>query len=216
MKNRFEALRARLTPLTKPRGFVMRCVSCVGAIATLASAPALAAQDTSLVVVEKVRLVVTMIPPKLRIRQPRLAQVGFYSWRLDLKTADGLSIVLASDTVMRTDNIRDIVRGSTLRRCSDGKDFSSLRCRTPMTDSVSVRDDELRIVIRDSTIVAMVRKERPRTMWGSTFEPNGRFRVDRLTVDFDDDDDEKPPPETGMAGLATGQRATKTPYVQKP
>ncbi|MEO7363492.1 MAG: hypothetical protein ABI120_24370 [Gemmatimonadaceae bacterium] len=216
MKNRFEALRTPITPPATLRRFGVRCVPCLSAIAALASPPGLAAQDSSLVVVQKDRIEITMSSPKLRIRQTRLAQSGFYSWRLDLKTVDGLSIVLASDTVMRTDNIRDIVRGSTLRRCSDGKDFSSLRCRTPMSDSVSLRDDELRIVIRDSTIVAMVRKERPRTMWGSTFEPNGRFRVDRLTVEFDDDEDKTPPPDPGMGGLKTGQAATKTPDVRKP
>lgn len=161
-------------------------------VAAFVSAPNLAAQDTSLVVVEKDRMEITMIPPKLRIRQPRPAQVGFYAWRLDLKTSDGLTIVLASDTVMRTDNIRDIVRGSTLRRCPTEKDFSSLRCKTVMTDSVSMRGDALRIVVRDSAIVTQVRKDRPPTMWGSAFEPNGRFRVDRLTVDYDDDD-VKPP-----------------------
>ncbi|MEP6832609.1 MAG: hypothetical protein ABJB74_04405 [Gemmatimonas sp.] len=147
------------------------------------------AQDTSLVVVEKQRIEITMIPPKLRIRQTRSSMIGFYSWRVDLKTADGMSVVLVSDTVMRTDNIRDIARGSTLRRCTDGKDFSSLRCKTVMTDSVTVHGDELRIVIRDPAMVALVRKERPSTMWGSTFEPNGRFRVDRLTVEYDDADD---------------------------
>ncbi len=190
--NTFDALRAPLTPLISWRGSVThsltRVVTCVCVIAALAWAPTLAAQDTSVVVVQKDRIEITMIPPKLRIRQPRLAQTGFYSWRVDLKTSDGLSIVLASDTLMRTDNIRDIVRGSTLRGCADGKDFSSRRCHTVMTDSVSVSDrgDELRIVIRDSTIVALVRKDRPHTMWGSTFEPNGRFRVDRLSVDYDD------------------------------
>ena len=193
-------------------------LACWCAIAASTVAPALSAQDTSLVVVEKDRVEITMIPPKLRIRQPRVSQIGFYSWRLDLKTADGLSIVLASDTLMRTDNVRDIGRGSTLRRCADGKDFSSLRCRTVMTDSVSMRGDKLRIVIRDSAIVAMVRKDRPSTMWGSTFEPNGRFRVDRLTVDFDDDDkDEKPPlPDPGIVRPKNGRRVPPVSNVRQP
>ena len=153
--------------------------------------PALAAQDTSIVVVEKDRVEITMIPPKLRIRQSRSALVGLYAWRIDLKTSDGLSIVIASDTVMRTDNLRDIVRGSTLRRCPPEADFSSQRCTTVMTDSVRMLGDAVRIVVRDTGIVAQVRKDRPVTMWGSTFEPNGRFRVDRLAVDYNDDDGDR-------------------------
>lgn len=165
------------------------------ALAIAAPAPeVLAAQDTSLVVVGKDRIEITMIQPKLRVRQTRGSLVGFYSWRIDLKTTDGGSIVIASDTVMRTDNIRDIVRGSTLRRCADERDFSSQRCTTVLRDSVSVRDDVVRIVLRDSAIVARVRKDRPVTMWGSAFEPNGRFRVDRLSVEYDDDEDDPPVP----------------------
>lgn len=194
-----------------------RWLSAVCVFAACLSAPTLTAQDTSLVIVEKDRVEITMIPPKLRIRPPRVAQVGFYSWRLDLMTADGLSIVLASDTLMRTDNIRDIVRGSTLRRCADGKDFSSLRCQTVMTDSVSVRGDELRIVIRNPAIVATVRKDRPLTMWGSTFEPNGRFRVDRLTVDFEDEDNAKAPlPENGTVSLKTGRQVAPPLDARRP
>ena len=60
-----------------------------------------------------------------------------------------------------------------------------------MADSVRMLGDAVRIVVRDTGIVAQVRKDRPVTMWGSTFEPNGRFRVDRLTVDYNDDDGDR-------------------------
>lgn len=171
---------------------------------------ALSAQDTSLVVVGKDRVEITIIPPKMRVRQTRNALIGFYSWRVDLKTSDGQSIVVASDTVMRTDNIRDLVRGSTLRRCPLQPDFSSLRCNTVMPDSLTVRGDAVRIVLRDAAIVALIRKDRPLTMWGSAFEPNGRFRVDRLAVEYDDED-EAPArsalPETGNRRPNSGRPA---------
>jgi hypothetical protein len=90
---------------------------------------------------------------------------------------------------MRTDNLRDIVRGSSLRRCSDAHDFSSLRCTVPLSDSATVRNDVVRIALRDSSLVHLMRSERPAQIWVSVFEPNGRFRVDQLRVAFDDDVD---------------------------
>ncbi|MGV3711105.1 MAG: hypothetical protein ACO1Q7_19945 [Gemmatimonas sp.] len=149
----------------------------------------IAAQETNQVTVDNDRVEIALVQPKLRIRQNRSLQNGFYAWRIDLRTKDGSAIAIAADTAMRTDNIRDIVRGSTLRRCPDAHDFSSLRCSTRLADSVSVRNDVVRIVLRDSSLVRLIRADRPPAVWASVFEPNGRFRVDRIRVRFDDDED---------------------------
>lgn len=148
----------------------------------------LAAQDSAAVFVMRDRVIIDVQPPKLRVRPPRTAQTGFYTWRIDIKVGDGVSIAFAADTAMRVSALRDIVRASSLRRCADPKDFSTLRCKIPMSDSVTVRGEGLRFIVRDSSIVALVRKARPTAMWASTFEPNGQFRVDRINVRYADGD----------------------------
>lgn len=158
-----------------------------------AAAPAEAtAQDSASVFVMRDRVIIDVQPPKLRVRPPRTAQIGFYAWRIDIKAGEDVSFALAADTAMRTTMLRDIVRVSSLRRCADPKDFSTLRCTIPMSDSVMVRGDGLRFVVRDSSIVALVRRARPSAMWASTFEPNGQFRVDRMNVRYADGDGDVP------------------------
>ncbi|MEO7998261.1 MAG: hypothetical protein ABI852_12500 [Gemmatimonadaceae bacterium] len=158
-----------------------------------ATSPAiLGAQDSAAVFVMRDRVIIDVQPPKLRVRPPRTAQLGFYSWRIDIKAGDGVSLAFTADTAMRVTGLRDIARASSLRRCADPKDFATLRCRIPMSDSVTVRGDGLRFIVRDSSIVALVRKARPTTMWASTFEPNGQFRVDRISVRYADGDGDEP------------------------
>lgn len=156
-----------------------------------AAAPQIAnAQDSTAVIVESDRVLIDLLPPKLRVKPARPQQYGFYAWRVDIKSKEPVSMAFTADTAMRSNSLRDIVRGSSLRRCAEPKDFSSQRCRIPMTDSVIVRGDGIRMIIRDSSIVAMMWKERPLELWGATFEPNGQFRLDRLKVRFEDPDDD--------------------------
>lgn len=179
--------------LVNARRLVMKIASVMIACVVLGSPATLFAQDSAAVFVMKDRVIIDIQPPKLRVRPARLAQAGFYTWRIDIQGAESVSIAFAADTVMRTTNIRDIVRASSLRRCADVKDFSTLRCKIPMSDSVTVRGDGLRFIVRDSGIVALVRKVRPTAMWASTFEPNGQFRIDRITVRYADGDVDEPP-----------------------
>lgn len=168
-----------------------RVVSVVGAAVLSAMMPRSAlAQDSTAVIVESDRMVIDLLPPKLRVKPARSQQYGFYAWRVDIKGKEPVSMAFTADTAMRGTNIRDIVRGSSLRRCAEPKDFSSQRCRIPMPDSVVVRGEGIRIIIRDSSMVAMMWKERPLELWGATFEPNGQFRLDRLKVRFEDPDDQ--------------------------
>ena len=55
--------------------------------------------------------------------------------------------------------------------------------------ATGVRGEGIRMIIRDSSIVAMMWRDRPLALWGSTFEPRGQFRLDRLKVRFEDPDD---------------------------
>lgn len=154
----------------------------------VARASDVVAQDTTSMIVEKDRVLITIMPPKLRVRPARSAQFGFYAWRVDIKADmkanDGVSIAFTADSAMRSSSMRDIVSAGTLRGCADPKDFSTLRCKVPMSDSVTLRGEGLRMVIRDSSIVALMWRQRSAVVWASTFEPNGQFRVDRVNVRF--------------------------------
>lgn len=178
----------RVFSLASVRGIV----ACAAGAASLFAMPHSAlAQDSTAVIVESDRMMIDLLPPKLRVKPARAQQYGFYAWRVDIKSKEPVSMAFTADTAMRGNNIRDIVRGSSLRRCAEPKDFSSQRCRIPMPDSVVVRGEGIRIIIRDSSVVAMMWKERPLELWGATFEPNGQFRLDRLKVRFEDPDDQE-------------------------
>ena len=146
------------------------------------------AQNSTAVLVEKDRVIIDIMPPKLRVKPPRSGQYGFYAWRIDIQSGGDVSFAFTADTAMRSNGLRDIVRASSLRRCADPKDFSTLRCRIPMTDTVVVQGDGIRMLIRDPSLVAFMWKHRPTGLWGSTFEPNGQYRVDRIQVRFEDSD----------------------------
>lgn len=176
--------------------FRRRVGAFLGLIAASVFAHAVAAQDSASVVVEKDRVQITMGRPLLRVRVPKSEQAGYYSWRFDV-LADSTarvalaSIVLAADSAMRSANPRDIVNGSTLRRCAEPRDFSSRRCTLVLHDSARVDGDSLRVVIRDSTLVALMWVTRPRTVTSSVFQPGGRFRVDQMGVRFVEPDTSK-------------------------
>lgn len=155
-------------------------------VCTAVTTQVLHAQNTPAVLVEKDRVIIDMMPPKLRVKPTRATQYGFYAWRVDIQHATDVSFVFTADTAMRSNNLRDIVRASSLRRCENPKDFSTQRCKIPMTDSVIVRGEGIRMLIRDSSLVAFMWKNRPTGLWGSTFEPNGQYRVDRIQVRFED------------------------------
>lgn len=174
---------------TAASGSTLTGIALVGGIVTSLFAEAADAQDSASVVVEKDRVQITLGRPLLSVRVPKSEQAGYYRWRFDVLSdsttrAVLASIVLAADSAMRSANPRDIVRGSTLRRCAEPGDVSSRRCTIVLNDSARVDGESLRVVIRDSFIVALMWANRPRTVTGSVFQPGGRFRVDQMGVRF--------------------------------
>lgn len=143
---------------------------------------------TGAAVVEKNRLVFTLAAPVVQIKTPESAKYGYYAWRLDMTARDGvsegLSMVLVSDTAMRTNDIDDILKGSTLRLCSNPKGISVLSCKQPLESKVFAQGKHVHLEVRDSTIVSLIRSIRPRTVSSRVFEPMGKFRTDELVYSY--------------------------------
>ncbi len=138
------------------------------------------------VVVESKAVVVSLPQHAARWRSQSDGAAGFYSWRLDAMRGPGLSLVLAADTMMRISNLAQIVAGSALRRCQDIHNPSARSCTLPMNDSVGVKDDFVLIILRDPATVSYFRESRPPTVSVTTFDPHGRFRIERFRVRYAD------------------------------
>lgn len=139
-------------------------------------------------VVEKDRLLFTIPGAVVKVPLPESQRYGFYLWRLDTSDREGLSMVLAADTAMRTANLVDIVRSSRLRLCPTAKEPSGLNCTRPLIGGASAHDTDVRMEIRDTGVVSMVRRRRPVAVWMTSYSPQGLFRIDSLKIVYRDRD----------------------------
>jgi hypothetical protein len=114
--------------------------------------------------------------------QPTLP--GYFAWRLDASNVSSFSFALVADTMMRANDLTQIVQGSSLRRCQDPSVISSHACAIPMTDSLGVKDAFVQMVVRDSATVRFFLEQRPGFVVVTTFLPEGRYRVERHRVRY--------------------------------
>ncbi|MEO7996379.1 MAG: hypothetical protein ABI852_02980 [Gemmatimonadaceae bacterium] len=138
------------------------------------------------IVVEETAVIVSLKQQQARWRPSLDGKPGFYSWRLDMNAQPTLGIVLAADTMMRVDNLAQIVKGSSLRLCAEGKEVATSSCKTILRDTVGVHDDFVQIILRDTSIVSYFREVRPGSVRSTTFDPHGRFHLERLRVLYRD------------------------------
>ena len=174
-------------------GLLLR-LSTAAAMLLMVAPPQLDAQTTSKirkpyleeVVVENKAIVIALPQQGSRWRSPYDGQPGFYSWRVDAKAGPGLSVVLAADTMIRGQNLTQVVAGSWLRKCQDAHNRSARSCTIRLKDSVGVKDDFVLMILRDPATVAYFKESRPATVSVSTFNPHGRFRLERFRVRYRD------------------------------
>ncbi len=133
-------------------------------------------------VVEKDRVVFTLVRPKIRSLLATERSTGHYVWRVDVTTGEPMSFVVTTDTAVSGDNLSRILRASHFRRCDDPLNISALRCAGAMSGSARISDNELRLESRDTAIVAHLRKFRPAMGMHHTFEPHGRFYSDQFHI----------------------------------
>lgn len=138
------------------------------------------------VVVESRAIVVALPQQGSRYRNPFDGQPGFYSWRIDANAGPGLSVVLAADTMLRAGNLAQAVAASSLRKCQDAHNTSARSCTIKLKDSVGVKDDHVLMILRDPATLAYFKEVRPATVSVSTFDPHGRFRLERFRVRYRD------------------------------
>lgn len=141
--------------------------------------------DSAVVEADNVMLLLAPLPK--RWRHDLAGKRGYFSWRIDVLSGAGLSIVLAADTAMRTTDVKRIVEGSTLRRCASPEIMSARNCTITMpADTVFERIDYVQFHLRDTAIVNYFRRSRPAQLTGTIHEPEGRFRIDVIPIAYHD------------------------------
>jgi len=129
--------------------------------------------------VEKDKITFFLPLPYDRMKAPETPVIGYYVWRIIVETLRPFSIVVTSDTALRTDKSRDVLRATSVRLCADPVVESARECRAPISAKMEVEFDHFRVIIRDAELVARVRRERPESYARYVVEPGGRYVLSR-------------------------------------
>ena len=140
------------------------------------------------IVVTRSRVVIMYMEPDVTVPLGKDDRYGYYVWRWNINEGGtAISLVLASDTAMRSANFGDIVKGSRVRRCRSIFETSALACAEPIDAFVSRQGQGFRIEVSDSAVVNAVHAAKPHTATGLTFVPTGRAVAATLTVLYVDE-----------------------------
>lgn len=141
-------------------------------------------------IVEHNRIILAMpLPFGMRFdlpAAPASPRIGFFAWRITIETPMPFVIAFVSDTALRTNNIADVLRAATPRRCASADAESVLDCTTPIAASTELVGDHFRLIIKDSAFVAMVRRDRPVSLWRSMIVPSGRIQLRQVRFEYRD------------------------------
>lgn len=127
--------------------------------------------------VEKNRIVIFLPLPYAEMKAPEPPVAGYFVWRITVETLQPFSVVVMSDTALRTSRSADVLRASTVRLCADPTVESARACTLPTSASMEIAGDHFRIILRDAALVARVRRERPAMYWRYVVEPGGRYAL---------------------------------------
>ena len=100
--------------------------------------------------------------------------MGFYAWQLAVPGPNAFSIVLMSDSALRTTEVNEITRSLTLRRCPTAQPASLRECTIPVAALVYYEREAIRALVTDVDLVMQLRAERPLYFVRTTIEPRGR------------------------------------------
>ncbi len=128
-------------------------------------------------VVEKKAIHITIPRPVNTKRPASVSMVGFYAWRIAVQAPVPFTIVLMADTAMRTTELKDILRASTLRMCPTASPNSLLDCVATIRAKTELHGEEFTLQISDADFIARIRQERPMYYSRSTIEPRGRVQL---------------------------------------
>ena len=124
--------------------------------------------------------------PFERIDKPSKPFAGFYAWMFSVESPHGFSIVVTADTALRTSDLKEIMKHSTLRLCSEITPTNVRTCHLPVKGTFTEQGSWLNVEITDTALVSRVTLDRPQNYWRYLYEPNGRFRIDRKFFSYRD------------------------------
>ena len=125
--------------------------------------------------VEKARIVISVPLPYDGTRRPAEPVPGYFVWRFTVATLQPFSLVVTSDTALRSNVPDQIVRASSVRLCADPLVVSALACTSPVDASLVVASNHFRVVIKEPELLARVRRDGPAWYTRYVVVPGGRF-----------------------------------------
>jgi hypothetical protein len=166
--------------MTRALGFAITML-CLFDVASASAQSRLKIEDSAQVFFE--RVVIKVPPPYQYVQKPHPPVAGFYAWRMSFAGQSNLTVVLRTDSALRTSSTHEVVRASTLRRCpADAR--SVLDCTAPLLGSARVGRDAIIIEITDPDFMTLVRQRHPDAIVRHVFEPGGRFRVNHIGLRY--------------------------------
>ncbi len=125
--------------------------------------------------VEKDRLVIRFPLPYELQRAPSPPVTGYFVWRMTVPTLQPFSVVVTSDTALSSAALEEVLRASTVRLCADPMVESARACTNPINASLAIAGNHFRVLIKDTALVARVRRERPAVYTRYVVYPGGRY-----------------------------------------
>jgi hypothetical protein len=120
------------------------------------------------------------------VSDPAKPVAGIFAWMFSVEEHGGFSVVLTADTAMRTSNVNNILKHSSLRLCAETTPTNVRSCTNPVKGVAKNMGGWVEIDIDDKALLARIRTERPQNYWRYVYEPNGRYRIDRKLLDYRD------------------------------
>ena len=122
--------------------------------------------------------------PFHRVKPSSPPTPGYFAWRVSVDGVAGAHFAFGPEGVMKSYDPPTIAKASTLRRCPITQDsalVSALNtCRERIEGTVFVGSGAIVVEIRDTAVIADLRRLRPQTFTRYVFEPGGRYRMERM------------------------------------
>ena len=126
--------------------------------------------------------IVRFVPPFFLVAEPKPPRFGYFGWKVSFGDA-GLTAVLRPDSVMSTRRLGQTVKASRLFLC-ETPDTPILDCQVPIAGRARLTSQTLELEISDTAFVNRIRRARPVWAARQSFEPGGRFFVDRVSINY--------------------------------
>lgn len=146
------------------------------ACATSASAQQLAPRIADFpATIEADRITFYFAEPWDPMYPPNIPVDGYFVWRIMVDALQPFSVVITTDTSLRTNKPVEVLKASTVRLCADPLAGSARACHAPINAKIEIGNDHFRLVIRDTVLLRRALQERPAYYWRYIIEAGGRY-----------------------------------------